>query len=129
VTPIGTVRASASTSVGTVERTDGGWVASFTIDPDDPVFRGHYPGYPVMPGVYLIELADCTVRALLESGPAVRLAAVERCRFLAPVYQGDTVTLEILSDEGDDPRFVIRAITGRGAAADLTLGYRTKATR
>lgn len=110
--------------------------ASFPVDPGDPVFPGHYPGYPVLPGVQLIEYADRAARALpalRADGPPVRLAAVERCRFLAPVYPGDTVTVTVSADVAVDPaadgtgaglRCTAKAATGRGPAADITLRYR-----
>jgi 3-hydroxyacyl-[acyl-carrier-protein] dehydratase len=112
--------------------------ASFPVDPGDPVFPGHYPGYPVLPGVQLIEYADRAARALpalRADGPPVRLAAVERCRFLAPVYPGDTVTVTVTvsADVAVDPaadgtgtglRCTAEAATGRGPAADITLRYR-----
>ncbi|TDD40132.1 hypothetical protein E1287_01030 [Actinomadura sp. KC06] len=103
-------------------------VASFPVDAGDPVFPGHYPGYPVLPGVYLIEYADRAVRAqpaLAAGGPPVRLAAVERCRFLAPVYPGDVVTIALTAEDTEAGlRCTAKAATGRGPAADITLSYR-----
>ncbi|WP_067464460.1 3-hydroxyacyl-ACP dehydratase FabZ family protein [Actinomadura macra] len=106
-------------------------VASFPVDAGDPVFPGHYPGYPVLPGVYLIEYADRAVRALPDlsaGGPPVRLAAVERCRFLAPVYPGDVVTFDLATEDTDTGlRCTAKVTTGRGPVADLTLSYRREA--
>lgn len=132
MTPIADARATASTAAGRLDRHGGGTGpssarASFGVDPDDPVFPGHYPGYPVLPGVYLIEFADRAVRALLDGTRLgdVRLAAVERCRFLAPVHRGEEVVLDIdTEDTGDGVRCAVGAATGRGRAADIVLRYR-----
>jgi 3-hydroxyacyl-[acyl-carrier-protein] dehydratase len=40
-----------------VEESEGRLVARKFIDPDLDVFRGHYPGQPVLPGVLLCEAA------------------------------------------------------------------------
>src|SRR5690606_8313120 len=60
------------------------------IDPDDPVLAGHYPGFPVFPGVGLIELVDHTLRA---SGVDLVLGEIVSARFLSPVLPGDLLTV------------------------------------
>ncbi|MET8028135.1 hypothetical protein [Streptomyces avermitilis] len=56
---------SAATPLGDLEliRTGpSGAVTAFDAPVDGPVIAGHYPGFPVLPGVFLIEAADRTVR-------------------------------------------------------------------
>ena len=73
----------------------------------DPVFAGHFPGSPVLPGVYIIEgLAQASAllsfhwlncQGRLESNLCL-LTSVEKARFRKPVVPGDVlhyfVTLE-----------------------------------
>lgn len=77
--------------------------ATRRIDPGDPVFRGHFPGAPVYPGVLLLEMMGqlgLCLNALLqresdpEAGPAsLRLVKIHGAVFPGEVRPGDTLTL------------------------------------
>lgn len=65
---------------------------------NEPFFEGHFPNFPVMPGVLLIEGMAQTAGALCmaslgEGLPAqiVYFMAIDRARFRKPVLPGDTV--------------------------------------
>ncbi|NYT96271.1 3-hydroxyacyl-ACP dehydratase FabZ family protein [Salinispora sp. H7-4] len=113
------------TALEPLRRDADGAVAAFTVDPADSVLLGHYPGFPVLPGVYLIEAADRTVKHWSEGGPAVRLTTVTRCQFLHPVYPSDRVVTEVTVTGADGDELVCQAQvrTGRGKVADVRLRY------
>ncbi len=65
---------------------------------NEPFFQGHFPNFPVMPGVLLIEGMAQTAGALcMASLPEevepqiVYFMAIDRARFRRPVMPGDTV--------------------------------------
>jgi 3-hydroxyacyl-[acyl-carrier-protein] dehydratase len=69
---------------------------------NEPFFQGHFPGYPVMPGVLVIE-AMAQVAGLLtmlsnvarrDGSLIVLFAGIDAARFKRPVVPGDTLTLE-----------------------------------
>jgi len=69
------------------------------------VFRGHFPGDPIFPGVLQIEaLAQAGAVAVLahpeNKGKIVLFAAVDNVRFKRPVVPGDTLRLETRMVEG-----------------------------
>ncbi|GAB2963848.1 hypothetical protein [Saccharothrix stipae] len=85
------------------------------VDPADPVFAGHYPGFPIMPGLFVLD----HVRAAL---PGHRVVALDRAKFLRPVFPGDTLTVEtVLTTEEDQVRCAATVSTGAGPVAEFKL--------
>lgn len=67
---------------------------------NEPFFVGHFPGYPVMPGVLIAEaLAQVAAVAMLSSegnrGKIGLLAGIDQFRFRDQVKPGDTLILEM----------------------------------
>lgn len=93
-------------------------VAEKDIVETDDVFRGHFPGYPVFPGVLQLEaMAQAGAVALLSlpemKGKLVLFARADDVRFRRPVVPGDTLRLETRLSErrgrigkGDGQAFV-----------------------
>jgi 3-hydroxyacyl-[acyl-carrier-protein] dehydratase len=81
-------------------------VAVKFVDPADPIFAGHFPAKPILPGVFLIEAVAQTAGVMLgaaarevsaksdEDGRVALLAAVNRFKFLKPVTPGQTLRVE-----------------------------------
>ena len=87
----------------TAEATGPGRATSrFPLDPAEPLLAGHYPGFPIFPGVCLVECAHRTSLGAVDGGGGpVRLAEVESARFLGPVFPGDTVHTETVATAVD----------------------------
>ncbi len=67
---------------------------------NEPFFQGHFPEYPVMPGVLILEaLAQVGAIAVLDmeqnKGKIGFLAGVDKCRFKRQVKPGDQLRLEV----------------------------------
>ncbi len=79
---------------------------------NEPFFVGHFPGYPVMPGVLIVEaLAQVGAVAMLIQpefkGKLAMFAGIDGVRFKKPVTPGDTLQLEVTLDK-------IRRVIGKG---------------
>lgn len=67
---------------------------------NEPFFQGHFPEYPVMPGVLIVEaLAQVGAIAVLDieenKGKIGFLAGIDKCRFKRQVRPGDQLKLEV----------------------------------
>lgn len=67
---------------------------------NEPFFEGHFPEYPVMPGVLIVEaLAQVGAVAMLKAeenrGKIGFLAGIDNFRFRGQVKPGDTLILEL----------------------------------
>ena len=79
-------------------------VAVKFVDPENPIFAGHFPAKPILPGVLLIEAVAQTAGVMLGSAApqadagaragVALLGAVNRFKFLKPVTPGQELRIE-----------------------------------
>lgn len=67
---------------------------------NEPFFNGHFPEYPVMPGVLIVEaLAQVGAVAMLKKeenqGRLAFFTGIDNCRFKKQVQPGDQLRLEV----------------------------------
>ncbi len=80
-----------------VERVVG--IKNVTVN--EPFFAGHFPDYPVMPGVLIIEAMAQVAGVLVLNGIADRksklvlLAGIDGAKFRKPVRPGDQLRMEM----------------------------------
>jgi len=93
-------------------------VAVKNVDADEPHFRGHFPGHPIMPGVLIIEaMAQAGGVLIWESiAPEERnfilyLIGIEKSRFKRPALPGDQIllTVDVLASRRKLWRFEAKA--------------------
>lgn len=73
--------------------------AELDVSPDLLLFKGHFPDYPVLPGVIIMEaLAQAASFSILVAREAEGMlgffAGIDNAKFRNQVRPGDTVTLE-----------------------------------
>ena len=73
---------------------------------NDFFFKGHFPGYPVVPGVVLVEsMAQCGGAGVAQSGilgdKLFFLATVDKVKFRRQVVPGDEVRFEVENVRAD----------------------------
>ena len=74
-------------------------VAELDVDPDLPLFKGHFPGHPVLPGVIIMEaLAQAASFCILvergAEGSIGFLTGIDGAKFRRQVEPGETLTLK-----------------------------------
>ena len=72
--------------------------ASFWVDPAREIFRGHFPGDPVLPGVYTVEAtAQATDLVLMTkpcyAGKTPLFLGIDRVAFRRKILPGDTLEI------------------------------------
>lgn len=73
-------------------------VAKFYVDPARDIFKGHFPGAPVLPGVYTTEcMAQASDILLLSferyTGTIPYFIGIDKVRFLNKIEPGDTIEI------------------------------------
>ena len=72
--------------------------ATFWVDPQRDIFRGHFPGEPVLPGVYTVEATAQATDLVLMSKPVYAgktplFLGINNVRFLRKILPGDTLEI------------------------------------
>jgi 3-hydroxyacyl-[acyl-carrier-protein] dehydratase len=88
-----------------------------TFEPDDPMFTGHFPGNPLVPGVILTEALAQSAGIAAASGygederPLFLLSAIRAMKFLRAVGPGERIILraEKMAQVGDLVQFSVTA--------------------
>jgi 3-hydroxyacyl-[acyl-carrier-protein] dehydratase len=76
-------------------------VALKNVSINEPFFQGHFPGYPIMPGVLIVEAMAQAGGALLlteipdRESKLMVFTGIERARFRRPVTPGDQVKIVV----------------------------------
>ncbi len=108
------------------------------VTADEPFFEGHFPDFPLMPGVLLCEAIAQTAGLLLlknisEADRKNKISlflGLDKVRFKRMVGPGDTLTIqcELLQKKGNIYKFQGKITVGEEVActAELLLGFKEK---
>ena len=84
--------------------------ATVRLLPDSPVYQGHFPGYPITPGVCLVEIAIELIGMMAGPDAKVRLTGAKNIKFTCPV----------IPEAGKELRF---NLSGEGATREVEVLY------
>lgn len=73
-------------------------VTKFYVDPEREIFKGHFPGAPVLPGVYTTECMAQTADILLlcmdrYKGTTPLFLGIDKIKFKNKIQPGDTIEI------------------------------------
>lgn len=111
-------------------------VAQKNVSANEWFFEGHFPDFPIMPGVLIVEaLAQAGAVLLLSDegnrGKLPLFAGIDGCRFRAQVRPGDVLRLivEFTAMRGPIGRGRAQAFVGDTLAAECELTFATVAIK
>lgn len=113
-----------------LEQTADSIITEWTIDPELDVFRGHYPGQPILPGVLSAEFCFQSA-ALLFSDPGSEpltggvpvLTKIEDARYKRMVRPGETLTARLELTEKLGPARYMRGQVRCGEELVLRISF------
>lgn len=80
------------------------------VSGNEPYFVGHFPEFPVMPGVLIVEALAQTASVMvavskpeLATGKLVFFTTIEKAKFRKPVRPGDVLKLHIVKNSNKGP--------------------------
>lgn len=109
--------------------------ATFYVNPDREIFKGHFPGAPVLPGVYTVEIMAQTSDVLLLSmdrylGTIPYFIGIDKVQFKTKIQPGDNLVIKSkITKENKEKRIVTCSaeVYNEGVLAcvgDVTLAMR-----
>jgi 3-hydroxymyristoyl/3-hydroxydecanoyl-(acyl carrier protein) dehydratase len=108
-----TMRASiaAARVNGPSTQADGTASIEFKFAATDPLFAGHFPKQPLLPGVFQLEMARLGAEWLL--GQRLRVREISKAKFLRPIIPAELIRMNLKLSEHED---------GVGARASFSVG-------
>jgi 3-hydroxyacyl-[acyl-carrier-protein] dehydratase len=88
---------SAARKSGPAAQADGTNRFEFNFSGEDPVFAGHFPQRPILPGVFQLEIVRMAAEWLQNRQFAVQ--EIAKAKFQRPVLPGETLTLSLKLSE------------------------------
>ena len=110
--------------------------------PESPVYQGHFPGYPITPGVCLVQIALELIEEMAgqaghdelkgqaghdelkgragDDGKAARLVAAKNIKFVAPVFPAEGTELRF-NLSGKDGNWSVDVYNGEVLSAKMSL--------
>lgn len=92
----------------------------WSVPPDHPVFAGHFPGTPIVPGVMLLDHALHAIAAA--TGIALDTCEISSVKFLGRAGPGEALVIEHIAAAGGTIRFDIAAGTRKIASGSIVPG-------
>ena len=104
--------------------------ATIRLLPDSPVYKGHFPGYPITPGVCLVEIALELIAEMADQVghderevghvERVRLVGAKNIKFTNPIIPSEATELRFnLGGEGSER--TVEILSGETLCAKMSL--------
>ena len=97
--------------------------ATVRLLPESPVYQGHFPGYPITPGVCLVEIALELIAKMADQvghDEKVQLVGAKNIKFTSPIIPAKGMELRFnLGGEGSER--TVEVLSGETLCAKMSL--------
>jgi beta-hydroxyacyl-ACP dehydratase FabZ len=100
------------------------------VSVNEPFFRGHWPGMPIMPGVLIVEALAQTAGLLIASsaraaGRVALIASIDAVKLRRPVVPGDQLRMQVVAQRirSNAASVTGTAMVGDNLAAEAKLRF------
>ena len=100
------------------------------ITATEPHLVGHFPDYPIMPGVLIIEAMAQTASVLIAyssagkfEGKHVYFTSIDKARFRAPTHPGDVLECHVKYVSNKDTFYKFEGVATHGAVKVATASF------
>lgn len=90
---------SSARQAGPLPQPEGTHAFEFNFNADDPTFAGHFPGRPILPGVFQLEIVRLAAEWILNAPLSVQ--EIAKAKFQRPVLPGENLKLNLKLSEAD----------------------------
>src|ERR1700744_6534929 len=89
-------------SINQIDHKDGAVLAALAIDPGSDIFKGHFPGHPVVPGACMLQIVKEVLENVVKH--PLRLRKADQVKFMVMIDPTATqaVQLDIAYKTEDD---------------------------
>jgi len=91
---------SAARKSGPTAQPDGAQAFEFNFSPTDPVFAGHFPHRPILPGIFQLEIVRLAAEWIQNRPLAV--GEIAKAKFQRPILPGETLKLSLKLTAADN---------------------------
>jgi len=100
-----------------ITREDNSATVRVELLPSHPIYAGHFPGQPVVPGVCTLTIIKECIEKVL--GGSTSYASIKECKYLSALIPEENlyITISITIDEGKN----IKAVVNRDSTHETVL--------
>lgn len=96
---------------------------SYCFDNSFLGFSGHFPGYPILPAVMQLLLAQLLIEE--QKGHKIEVISIEKAKFLSEIRPNDPVTVICTNADTDNGhRSKVKIVSGDRAVSSFTICFR-----
>lgn len=76
-----------------IEKSDSNWTVTIELNPDHPIYKGHFPEQPIVPGVCMLQMIKESTEEMVKS--KLQFTQIASCKFLSAINPIESSVLEL----------------------------------